>query len=164
MVLAAAGDVPTNEIVAAAAILKQHLPDLRVRVVNVVDLLAMASPDNHPHGVSDATFEALFTDTKPVIFAFHGYPTLIHELLHHRPNPTRFHVRGYMEEGRTTTPFDMLVLNNMSRYQLVLAALQRVGERPGVDALAAWCSEQLTQHTDYIRTNGQDMPQVLNWR
>ena len=164
VVLAAAGDVPTNEIVAAAAILKQHLPDLRVRVVNVVDLLAMASPDNHPHGVSDATFEALFTDTKPVIFAFHGYPTLIHELLHHRPNPIRFHVRGYMEEGRTTTPFDMLVLNNMSRYQLVLAALQRVGERPGVDALAAWCSEQLTQHTDYIRTNGQDMPQVLNWR
>ena len=164
VVLAAAGDVPTNEIVAAAAILKQHLPDLRVRVVNVVDLLVMPSPDNHPHGAPDDLFVSLFTDAKPVIFAFHGYPTLIHELLHHRPNPTRFHVRGYMEEGRTTTPFDMLVLNNMSRYQLVLSALERIGDRPGVETLSTWCHEQLTVHADYIRVNGQDMPQTLNWR
>ncbi|MCY7350899.1 MAG: phosphoketolase family protein, partial [Cytophagaceae bacterium] len=160
VVLAAAGDVPTNETVAAAAILKEHLPNLSVRVVNVVDLLTMMAPDNHPHGLAEAVFVDLFTTEKPVIFAFHGYPTLIHELLHHRTNPTRFHVRGYLEEGRTTTPFDMLVLNNMSRYQLVLSALERVGDRPGVQALTSWCRSKLTEHAAYIRANGEDMPDV----
>jgi len=164
VILAAAGDVPTNEVVAAAAILNEHLPNLRVRVVNVVDLLTIMSPEDHPHGLTESAFVELFTAEKPVIFAFHGYPALIHELLHHRTAPLRFHVRGYMEEGRTTTPFDMLVLNNMSRYQLILAALERLDDQPGVTALTYWCHGRLSEHAAYIRANGQDMPAVLDWR
>ncbi len=165
VVLACAGDVPTNETIAAATLLNQHLPDLSVRVVNVVDLLAMMAPDAHPHGLPEPVFIELFTKDSPVIFAFHGYPMLIHELLHHRTNPVRFHVRGYLEEGRTTTPFDMLVLNNMSRYQLVLSALDRVEDQTGrfagaVDALRQLCRDILTEHDAYIRANGQDMPEV----
>jgi xylulose-5-phosphate/fructose-6-phosphate phosphoketolase len=160
VVLACAGDVPTNEVIAAATILRERLHDLSVRVVNVMDLLTIMSPEDHPHGFPEAAFVQLFTPNKPVIFAFHGYPALIHELLHHRTNPTRFHVRGYMEEGRTTTPFDMLVLNNMSRYQLVLSALDRVGKRIGTDDLRRWCQEKLTAHAGYIRRNGQDMPEL----
>ncbi|WP_245859901.1 phosphoketolase family protein [Spirosoma aerolatum] len=160
VVLACAGDVPTNETVAAAAILTEHLPELRVRVVNVVDLLTMQSPDRHPHGFPEAAFVQLFTESRPVVFAFHGYPTLIHELLHHRTNPTRFHVRGYMEEGRTTTPFDMLVLNNMSRYQLVLAALEHLSKRTDTQKLTDWCYQKLDQHKAYIRREGVDMPEV----
>lgn len=160
VVLACAGDVPTNEIIAAAAILRERLPDLSVRLVNVMDLLTIMSPEDHPHGFPEAAFVQLFTPDKPVIFAFHGYPMLIHELLHHRTNPMRFHVRGYMEEGRTTTPFDMLVLNNMSRYQLVLAALDRVGKRIGSEALTLWCHAKLVEHAAYIRRHGEDMPKV----
>lgn len=160
VVLACAGDVPTNEVVAAAAILNEHLPTLRVRVVNVVDLLTIMSPEDHPHGFPEAAFIHLFTADRPVIFAFHGYPTLIHELLHHRTNSNRFHVRGYMEEGRTTTPFDMLVLNNMSRYQLVLASLKHIDKRPGIQVLTQWCQNKLTEHEAYIRQEGQDMPEV----
>ncbi|QMW01016.1 phosphoketolase family protein [Spirosoma foliorum] len=160
VVLACAGDVPTNETIAAAAILKERLPDLRVRVLNIVDLLTIMSPEDHPHGFPEAAFSQLFTTDRPVIFAFHGYPMLIHELLHHRTNPNRFHVRGYMEEGRTTTPFDMLVLNNMSRYQLVMAALQHTNNLPGTQALVQWCQDKLTQHAAYIRREGLDMPEV----
>ena len=125
VVLCAAGDVPTTETLAAAWLLRREVPDLQVRVVNVVDLLALMSPSDHPHGLDDETFIDLFTEDRPVIFAFHGYPRVIHELVHHRPNPGRFHVRGYIEEGRTTTPFDMLVLNRMSRFDLAMAALKR---------------------------------------
>ncbi|WP_338874640.1 phosphoketolase family protein [Spirosoma sp. SC4-14] len=160
VVMACAGDVPTNETVAAAAILKEHMPNLSVRVVNVLDLLTIMSPEDHPHGFRESAFDQLFTPNKPVIFAFHGYPTLIHELLHHRTNPNRFHVRGYMEEGRTTTPFDMLVLNNMSRYQLVLSALDRIEKQPGIQALTLWCQNKLHEHGVYIRQNGLDMPEV----
>ncbi len=160
VVLACAGDVPTNEITAAAAILRERLPALSVRVVNVMDLLTIMSPEDHPHGFPEAAFIQLFTPDKPVIFAFHGYPMLIHELLHHRTNPTRFHVRGYLEEGRTTTPFDMLVLNNMSRYQLVLSALDRVEKRNGSEEVRSWCRDKLTEHAAYIRRCGQDMPEV----
>ncbi|GAB4020201.1 phosphoketolase family protein [Spirosoma koreense] len=160
VVLACAGDVPTHEIIAAASILKSHLPSLRVRVVNIVDLLALMSPEDHAHGFPEAAFMALFTTDRPVVFAFHGYPMLIHELLHHRTNPSRFHVRGYMEEGCTTTPFDMLVLNNMSRYQLVLATLAHILKRPGTGALTQWCQNKLDEHRAYIRREGQDMPEV----
>ncbi|MGY3087285.1 xylulose-5-phosphate/fructose-6-phosphate phosphoketolase [Hymenobacter sp. UYAg731] len=160
LVLACAGDVPTTETIAAAALIRQHLPNLRLRVVNVVDLMALMAPDAHPHGLPEATFLSLFAADAPVVFAFHGYPTLIHELLHHRPGPARFHVHGYLEEGRTTTPFDMLVLNNMSRYQLVMAALDRIAADPNGPVLAQLCQLKLTEHAAYIRAHGIDMPEV----
>ncbi|GAB3949583.1 phosphoketolase family protein [Spirosoma harenae] len=160
IVLACAGDVPTIETVEAASILKKHIPNLRVQVVNIVDLLTLMSPDDHPHGFPEAAFVQLFTEDKPVIFAFHGYPMLIHELLHHRANPNRFHVRGYIEEGRTTTPFDMLMLNNMSRYQLALSALACVQNVDGTQAVTQFCQAKLADHKAYIRREGQDMPEV----
>ncbi|MBH8556953.1 phosphoketolase family protein [Hymenobacter negativus] len=160
LVLAGAGDVPTQEIIAAAALLRQHLPSLRLRVVNVMDLLALMAPDTNPPGLSEAAFLGLFSADAPVIFAFHGYPLLIHELLHHRPAPARFHVHGYLEESQATTPFDMLVLNNMSRYQLVMAALDRIEPQPNSPALAQFCQLKLTEHAAYIREHGIDMPEV----
>ncbi|MDB5267526.1 MAG: phosphoketolase [Hymenobacter sp.] len=161
LVLACAGEVPTTETIAAAALLRQHLPTLRLRVVNVVDLLALMAPDAHPPGLPEAAFLGLFSADAPVIFAFHGYPALIHELLHHRPGPARFHVRGYLGEGHTTTtPFDTLVLNNMSRYQLVMAALDRITPQPNGPALAQFCQQKLTEHAAYIREHGVDMPEM----
>ena len=123
---AAAGDVPTLETLAAAAILRERVPNLRVRVVNVVDLMRLQPDTEHPHGLSDAEFDALFTKTKPVVFAYHGYPWLIHRLTYRRTNHPNLHVRGYKEEGTTTTPFDMVMLNDLDRFHLVIDVLDRV--------------------------------------
>ncbi|MCW2523027.1 MAG: putative phosphoketolase [Frankiales bacterium] len=164
VVLAAAGDVPTLEILAAAALLREHVPYLRVRVVNVVDLMALLPADDHPHGFTDETFQQLFTAHADVVFAFHGYPRAVHELLHGRPDVDRFHVRGFIEQGTTTTPFDMVVLNKMSRYHLVLEALRRSRRAPekGTE-LARYCQSQLARHHDYVREHFEDLPEVRDW-
>jgi xylulose-5-phosphate/fructose-6-phosphate phosphoketolase len=162
--LACAGDVPTLETVAAAQLLRQYVPYLRVRVVNVVDLMALLPQDDHPHGFTDAKFDELFTRDSDVVFAFHGYPRAVHELLHGRVNPGRFHVRGFAEQGTTTTPFDMVVLNRMSRYHLVLEALRRARRVPenGTE-LGEFCEAQLARHHTYVREHLEDMPEVRNW-
>jgi xylulose-5-phosphate/fructose-6-phosphate phosphoketolase len=164
VILAAAGDTPTLEILAAAKLLRDWVPYLRVRVVNVVDLMALLPADDHPHGFSDQQFEAMFTTDTDVVFAFHGYPRAIHELMHGRAHPGRFHVRGFNEQGTTTTPFDMVVLNRMSRYHLVLEALRRSRRVPEKGlALARHCQAMLDRHHDYIRENFEDMPEVRDW-
>ena len=165
VVLAAAGDVPTLEVVAAAWLLRRHAPSIRVRVVNVVDLMTLFAPRFHPHGLTDEAFVALFTGTAPVVFAFHGYQRAVHELIHGRPRAGRFHVRGFNEEGTTTTPFDMVVRNEMSRYHLCLEALRRVpeGETRGA-ALADHCRAMLDRHAGYIREHLEDVPEVRDWR
>jgi xylulose-5-phosphate/fructose-6-phosphate phosphoketolase len=165
IVLAAAGDVPTLETLAAAHLLREHVPYLRVRVVNVVDLMGLLPADDHPHGFTEEKFEELFTADTDVVFAFHGYPRAVHELLHGRTNPGRFHVRGFTEQGTTTTPFDMVVLNRMSRYHLVLEALRRSRRVPEQGSeLAEYCQTQLTRHHDYIRQDFEDLPEVRDWR
>ncbi len=165
IVLAAAGDVPTLETLAAAALLRELVPYLRVRVVNVIDLMALLPANDHPHGFTDEKFESLFTADTDVIFAFHGYPRAIHELVHGRREPGRFHVRGFNEQGTTTTPFDMVVLNRMSRYHLVLEALRRARRAPERGhELAAFCRAQLDRHYDYVREHLEDMPEVRDWR
>jgi xylulose-5-phosphate/fructose-6-phosphate phosphoketolase len=164
IILASAGDTPTLEALAAAQLLREWVPYLRVRVVNVVDLMALLPADDHPHGFSDRQFNDMFTSDTDVVFAFHGYPRAIHELLHGRVHPGRFHVRGFNEQGTTTTPFDMVVLNRMSRYHLVLEALRRSRRVPerGLE-LARHCQEMLDRHHDYIRENFEDMPEVRDW-
>lgn len=164
IVLAASGDVPTLELLGAAALLREFVPYLRVRVVNVIDIMALLPYNDHPHGFTDEKFDQLFTATTDVIFAFHGYPRAIHELLHGRSEPGRFHVRGFSEQGTTTTPFDMVVLNRMSRYHLALEALRRarrVSERSG--ELVEYCRAQLERHEAYVRDHLEDMPEVRNW-
>jgi xylulose-5-phosphate/fructose-6-phosphate phosphoketolase len=164
IVLAAAGDVPTLETLAAAQLLREYVPYLRVRVVNVVDLLGLLPANDHPHGFTDQKFDAMFTTDTDVVFAFHGYPRAVHELLHGRTNPGRFHVRGFNEQGTTTTPFDMVVLNAMSRYHLVLEALRRSRRAPERGAeLAGHCRAMLDRHYRYIRENLEDMPEVSEW-
>jgi xylulose-5-phosphate/fructose-6-phosphate phosphoketolase len=164
VVLAAAGDIPTMEIVAAADWLRQHAPELKVRVVNVVDLMALFPPDVHPHGMADAQFGELFTADKPVIFAFHGYQRAIHEIVHGRVNAERFHVRGFIEQGTTTTPFDMVVLNGMSRYDLCIEALRRAPRmRERADALIAECTAMIARATAYSREQFEDLPEISNW-
>ena len=164
VVLACAGDTPTLEIIAAAAWLRQHIPDLKVRVVNVVDLMALFPSDAHPHGMDESSFVNLFTRNKPVIFAFHGYQRAIHEVVHGRPNAERFHVRGFNEQGTTTTPFDMVVLNDMSRYHLCIEALRRVVRvRELAPPLIAECNAMLTKHHSYVREHLEDMPEVRDW-
>lgn len=164
VVLACAGDVPTLETVAAAWLLRHYLPELKVRVVNVVDLMSLSPKAYHPHGMSEEMFKELFTDSAPVVFAFHGYVRIIHDLVHGRPYPARFHVRGFIEEGTTTTPFDMTVLNQMSRYHLAMEAVKRVHRtRNGVGAFLAYCQGKLRQHHDYICTDLDDMPEIKNW-
>ena len=164
VVLACAGDVPTLEVVAAAALLREHLPDLRVRVVNVVDLMRLQSDDEHPHGLSDHEFDALFTTDRPVIFAYHGYPWLIHRLTYRRANHSNVHVRGYMEEGTTTTPFDMVMLNDMDRFHLVMDVIDRV---PGLGQRAAHLRQRMVderlRHRAYTREHGDDTPDVRDW-
>ena len=165
VVLGCAGDAPTVEILAAAALLREHLPELSVRVVNVVDLLRLQPNTLHPHGMNDADFNDLFTTDKPVIFAYHGYPWLIHRLTYRRANHHNLHVRGYKEEGTTTTPFDMLVRNDMDRYQLVIDVLDRVpclGVR--TVALREHLQDQRQRHHTYIREHGEDLPEIRNWR
>ncbi len=164
-VLACAGDVPTLEILAAASILRERLPDLKVRVVNVVDLMKLQPAKEHPHGLSDADFDRLFTVDKPVIFAFHGYPWLIHRLAYRRRNHDNLHVRGYKEEGTTTTPFDMVVVNDMDRFHLVQDTLRRLPSlgRPA-EHLIEELEEKLALHARYIREHGVDMPEVRKWK
>nr|WP_279325120.1 phosphoketolase family protein [Arthrobacter glacialis] len=164
IVLACAGDVPTEETLAAAWLLQHHVPQLGVRVINVMDALVLPPPDVHPHGLSEPDFEKLFTTNGEVIVAWHGYARAFHQLLHGRVNPGRFHVRGYSEQGSTTTPFDMVVLNKMSRYHLALEALHRVsGHFDGARELADHCRIMLADHETYIRQHLEDMPEVREW-
>ena len=165
VVLAAAGDVPTLEVLAAAAILREHVPDLVVRVVNVVDLMRLQSADQHPHGLPDAEYDAIFTTDKPVIFAFHGYPALIHRLTYKRAGHEQLHVHGFQERGTTTTPFDMVMLNDLDRYRLAIDVLDRV---PGLAAANAGLRQDLedarARARAYTREHGEDIPEVADWR
>ena len=165
VVMACAGDVPTIEILAAVDILRRHLPKLRIRVVNVVDLMTLQPKEEHPHGLSDKDFDALFTPDKPVIFAYHGYPWLIHRLTYRRTNHANMHVRGYKEEGTTTTPFDMVVRNDLDRFHLVEDVIDRV---PGLGYRAAHLKQAMrdkrVEHGEYIRRHGEDMPEVRDWQ
>jgi xylulose-5-phosphate/fructose-6-phosphate phosphoketolase len=164
VVLACAGDIPTMEVLAAADLLRTYLPELRVRVVNVVDLMRLQPAAEHPHGASDVEFDAVFTADRPIIFAYHGYPWLIHRLTYRRHGHSNIHVRGYLEEGTTTTPFDMVVLNNLDRFHLVIDVIDRV---PGLTQTAASLRQamidKLTEHHAYIRRTGVDLPEVANW-
>jgi xylulose-5-phosphate/fructose-6-phosphate phosphoketolase len=164
IVLACAGDVVTMETVAAARILAERLPSLRTRVVNVVDLLCLPRPKDHPHGLADTAFDELFTDHADVVFSFHGYPGAIHHLLHGRPDTDRFHVRGFVEQGTTTTPFDMVVRNKASRYDLVIDAINNAPRTPrGSTDLKEWCEAQLAKHHRYVVEHLEDMPEVRDW-
>ena len=163
VVMACAGDVPTLETLAAVQILRQQVPDLRIRVVNVVDLMTLQPKEYHPHGLSDREFDALFTPDKPVIFAYHGYPWTIHRLTYRRTNHYNIHVRGYNEEGTTTTPFDMTVLNGLDRFHIVQSVLDWV-PRLGRVALKQAMESKLLEHRAYIRAHGQDMPEILDWK
>lgn len=165
VVFACCGDVPTLEALAAVSIMREHLPDLKIRFVNVVDLMKIQPESEHPHGLDDPAFDALFTEDKPVIFVFHAYPWLIHRLTYRRTNHENFHVRGYKEEGTITTPFDMTVLNELDRFHIVMDTIDRLpqtGERG--QALKRLMAEKLVQHREYICKNGQDMPEIRNWR
>ena len=162
VVLAAAGDTPTLEVVAAAWLLRKHAPSLPVRVVNVADLMCLYPLILHPHGLEEATFIDLFTAAKPVVFAFHGYQRAIHAIVHGRTRAERFHVRGFMEEGTTTTPFDMVVRNEMSRFHLCMEALRR-SDYPQAGPLMAWCQDMLARHQAYTREHFEDMPEVRDW-
>ena len=165
VVMACCGDVPTLETLAAVDLMREHMPDLKVRVINVVDLMKLQPPSEHPHGLADHDFDALFTTNKPIIFAFHGYPWLIHRLTYRRKAHNNLHVRGYKEEGTTTTPFDMVVLNDMDRFSLVSDVIDRV---PMLSSRAAYTKQQirnkLIDHKQYIMKYGDDLPEVRNWR
>jgi xylulose-5-phosphate/fructose-6-phosphate phosphoketolase len=164
VVLACAGDVPTLEVLAAVALLREHLPELRVRVVNVVDLMRLQPESEHPHGLSDREFDALFTIDRPVVFAYHGYPWLIHRLTYRRTNHRNLHVRGYKEEGTTTTPFDMVMLNDLDRYHLVIDVIDRV---PQLGSTAAHLRQEMVDRRvaarALTRRTGEDIPEVTEW-
>src|SRR5579872_770985 len=165
VVLACAGDIPTLETVSAAAIIRDRLPELKVRVINVVDLMRLQPESEHPHGMPDSQFDALFTVDRPVVFAYHGYPWLIHRLTYRRTNHNNLHVRGYKEEGTTTTPFDMVVRNDLDRFHLVMDVIDRV---PGLRYRAALLRQlmrgKLTEHSRYIAERGEDLPEVRDWK
>jgi xylulose-5-phosphate/fructose-6-phosphate phosphoketolase len=165
VVMACAGDVPTLETLAAVELLRKYIPTLKVRVINVVDLMTLQPKEEHPHGLSNPEFDALFTINKPIIFAYHGYPWLIHRLAYRRTNHDNLHVRGYKEEGTTTTPFDMLVRNDLDRYHLVLDVIKRV---PGLNDTSAYIRQEiqnkLIDHKAYITQYGQDLPEIRNWK
>jgi xylulose-5-phosphate/fructose-6-phosphate phosphoketolase len=165
VVLGCAGDVPTLETLAAADLLRQYLPDLKVRVVNVVDLMRLQDEKEHPHGLPDTEFDTLFTKDKPVIFAYHGYPWLIHRLTYRRTNHPNLHVRGYKEEGTTTTPFDMVMLNDLDRYHLVIDVIDRV---PSLGSRAAGLRQRMVdtrlRARQYTRDHGDDAPEIREWR
>jgi xylulose-5-phosphate/fructose-6-phosphate phosphoketolase len=164
VVLGCCGDIPTLETLAAAALLREHLPDLKVRVVNVVDLMRLQPDSEHPHGLSDAEFDSLFTRSKPIVFAYHGYPWLIHRLAYRRTNHDNLHVRGYKEEGTTTTPFDMVMLNDLDRFHLVVDVIDRV---PGLADRAAHLRQQMQERRlaarAYTREHGEDDPEIRDW-
>src|SRR5262249_15889386 len=165
VVMACAGDVPTLETLAAVQLLRQHLPALKVRVINVLDLMKLQPQSEHPHGLSDRDFDELFTPDKPIIFAYHGYPWLIHRLTYRRKNHDNLHVRGYKEEGTITTPFDMTVLNDLDRFHLVGDVIDRL---PQLAASAAYVKQHLRDkliaHREYICRYGEDMPEISKWR
>jgi xylulose-5-phosphate/fructose-6-phosphate phosphoketolase len=164
VVLACAGDVPTLETLAATDLLRHHLPELRVRVVNVVDLMRLQPESEHPHGLPDAEFDALFTEDRPVVFAFHGYPQLIHRLTYRRTNHDNIHVRGYKEEGTTTTPFDMVMLNDLDRFHLVIDVLDRVPGLAGTHtALRQQMVDARSEARRYTREHGEDPPGISGW-
>jgi xylulose-5-phosphate/fructose-6-phosphate phosphoketolase len=164
VVLACAGDIPTLETLAAASILRRELPDLSVRVVNVVDLMRLVPETEHPHGLPDREFDTLFTEDQPVIFAFHGYPWLIHRLTYRRRNHAHLHVRGYKEEGTTTTPFDMVMLNDLDRYHLVMDVIDRVdGLGPRAAALRQQMADARLRARLWTRDHGEDIPEVAGW-
>jgi xylulose-5-phosphate/fructose-6-phosphate phosphoketolase len=164
VVMGCAGDVPTLEILAAVSLLRTHLPELKVRVVNVVDLMRLQPESEHPHGLPDREYDTLFTTDRPVIFAYHGYPWLVHRLTYRRNGHHNIHVRGYKEEGSVTTPFDMVVRNDMDRFHLVMDVIDRV---PGLGVTAAQVRQhmvdQRTLHSEYVRAHGEDMPEVRDW-
>ena len=165
VVMACCGDVPTLETLAAVSILRKHLPELKVRVVNVVDLMKLQSASEHPHGLSTEAFDALFTRDKPIIFAFHGYPSLVHQLTYRRTNHGNMHVRGYKEEGTITTTFDMTVLNDLDRFHLVIDTIDRVPKMDDKGAqLKKKLLEKLVEHKQYIDQEGQDMPEIRDWK
>jgi xylulose-5-phosphate/fructose-6-phosphate phosphoketolase len=165
VVLACAGDVPTLETLAAAQLLRRELPDLAVRVVNVVDLMRLQPESEHPHGLPDREFDNVFTEDRPVIFAFHGYPWSIHRLAYRRHNHAQFHVRGYKERGTTTTPFDMVMLNDLDRFHLVMDVIDRV---PGLGARAAALRQEMVdarfEARRWTREHGEDRPEIRDWR
>jgi xylulose-5-phosphate/fructose-6-phosphate phosphoketolase len=165
LVLACCGDVPTLETLAAVSILREHVPDLKIRVVNVVDLMRLQPQTEHPHGLSETDFDSLFTKDKPIVFAFHGYPWLIHRLTYRRTNHKNLHVRGYKEEGTITTAFDMTVLNDMDRFHLAMDVVDRL---PQLSAKGAYLKQQLQdkliEHEHHIRKHGEDMPEIRNWK
>ncbi len=165
VVMACCGDVPTLETLAAVELLRTHLPELKIRVINVVDLMKLQSPSEHPHGLSEEAFDALFTTDKPIIFAHHGYPMLIHRLTYRRTNHNNLHVHGFKEEGTTTTPFDVVMMNGLDRFHLMANVIERV---PGLSARAQeakqFIQNRMAEHHDYIREHGQDMPEIRNWK
>ena len=164
VVMACCGDTPTLETLAAVSILRRELPELKLRVVNVVDLMKLQPHTEHPHGLTDEEYDGLFTKDKPIIFAYHGYPTLVHELTYRRHN-RNLHVRGYKEEGTITTPFDMRVLNDIDRFDLVIDTVRRLPQLGNRGAyLVQKMQDKLVEHRQYIRDNGIDLPEVRNWR
>jgi xylulose-5-phosphate/fructose-6-phosphate phosphoketolase len=165
VVMACAGDVPTLETLGAVAILRQNYPDLKIRVVNVVDLMVLQPSTEHPHGLGDKEFDSIFTTDCPVIFAYHGYPWLIHRLTYRRANHDNIHVHGYKEEGTTTTPFDMVVLNDLDRFHLASDVLDRVPRMRHIAAAGKqMLRDKLVDHKQYIQEFGEDMPEIRNWK
>jgi xylulose-5-phosphate/fructose-6-phosphate phosphoketolase len=165
VVMACAGDVPTIETLAAVDLLRQLVPRLKVRVVNVVDLMTLQPREEHPHGLSGRDFDMLFTTDRPIVFAWHGYPRLIHELTYRRTNHANLHVRGFKEEGTTTTPFDMLVRNDLDRFHLVMDVADRV---PALGSTAAYLKQRMRdkriEHREYVVAHGEDMPEIRDWK
>jgi xylulose-5-phosphate/fructose-6-phosphate phosphoketolase len=164
VVLACAGDIPTLETLAAVDLIRQHLPELKFRVINVVDLMRLQPESEHPHGMPDSEFDALFTSDRPIVFAYHGYPWLIHRLAYRRTNHRNLHVRGYKEEGTTTTPFDMVMLNDLDRFHLVMDVIDRV---PGLGPKAARVRQLLADRRvecrAHTREHGEDPPEISDW-